>query len=236
MSARRAGADPAGGAAAVARGVAVALACALGLALAAQISDCTPGADLSYAIVGAILVAARPANVVGGLVLGLAFTFVGTSNPTGNDVAALRAGSASLGTPAWNSASAWPETRRSTPTSCSRSCFRRQGPRRPLARPVHRPPRPRRPARRRAGVRPRCLRRHHPRHGERPQSLAVAPHHPGWRVLAALAGGVVPLLLMVVAGVVGMLARNARREASCGCSCAGCSPRWRSWRSPSSSG
>ena len=108
MSARRAGADPAGGAAAVARAVAVALAFALGLALAAQIWDLyTAVSYLSYAIVGAILVARRPANVVGWLVFGLAFTFVGTSNPTGIDVAALRAGSASLRDAAWTWASAW---------------------------------------------------------------------------------------------------------------------------------
>ena len=49
----------------------------------------------SYASIGLLLAFRRPANVVGWLLIALAFGFIGTTPPTDVDVAALRAGRAS---------------------------------------------------------------------------------------------------------------------------------------------
>ena len=51
---------------------------------------------LSYAMVGAILVARRPRNPIGWVLLLIAYSFVGTTNPSNLDVAALQAGTAPL--------------------------------------------------------------------------------------------------------------------------------------------
>jgi hypothetical protein len=47
---------------------------------------------LSYAIVGAILVARRPGNPIGWVLVLIAYTFVGTTTPSNLDMAALEAG------------------------------------------------------------------------------------------------------------------------------------------------
>ena len=51
---------------------------------------------LSYAMVGAILVARRPGNPIGWVLLLIAYSFVGTTTPSNLDVAALQAGTVPL--------------------------------------------------------------------------------------------------------------------------------------------
>lgn len=51
---------------------------------------------LSYATVGAVLVARRPGNPIGWVLLLIAYSFVGTTTPSNLDIAALQAGTAPL--------------------------------------------------------------------------------------------------------------------------------------------
>lgn len=193
----------------VARTVGVVLAFGGGVALLVQIWD--PFAAvfyLSYAVVGAILVARRPANPVGWLVFGVAFTFLGTSNPVDVDVAALRAGTASLRDAAWAWSGAW---------AGNASFFLYLA--LTLVFPSGALPRGRWRAPALAALALGALLVVVPMFGpgasidtatgmvDVPNPLALAPREPAWLVLAALAGGVVPLILLVLGGVVGMLAR-----------------------------
>jgi len=92
----------------VARYLAVAVVAGAGAALALDVGDpLSSFSYLCYAAVGAILVARRPGNLVGWVVFALAFSFIGTSNPSNLDVAALRAGTPSLRDGAWAWVGSW---------------------------------------------------------------------------------------------------------------------------------
>ena len=77
-----------------------------GLALA-TVDGITLGTYATFAAVGGLLVHRRPRNAIGWLLIGIGFTFIGTTTPPGLDVAGLRAGTASLRDQAYAWVSTW---------------------------------------------------------------------------------------------------------------------------------
>lgn len=87
-------------------GAAVGTLLLVGLALAA-VDAITLGTYLVFAAIGGVLVYRRPRNAIGWLLIGIGFTFIGTTTPPGLDIAGLQAGTASLRDQAYAVVSAW---------------------------------------------------------------------------------------------------------------------------------
>ncbi len=193
-----------------ARYLAIAVVAGAGVALALDVGDpFTWLSYLCYAGVGAILVARRPGNLVGWVVFALAFSFIGTSNPSNVDVAALRAGTPSLRDGAWAWVGSWagnasfflylvltltfPEGR--LPTGRWRSVWRGVLALGALLVVVA------------VGTPVVSVDVGRGAVANVPNPLAIAPHHPLWHAWDATVSGVLPLIALLLIGVASMLVR-----------------------------
>ena len=194
----------------VVRHLAVALVLGGGVALVVDVGD--PFAALfylPYAAVGALLVARRPRNLVGWVVFALGFSFIGTSNPPNIDVAALRASTPSMRDATWAWLSSWTGNAGFYLYLALTLVF-----------PEGRLPRGRWRGASQVvlvlGVLLVIVTMVSPVASidlaqggtvEVPNPLAIAPQQPLWRAWAATAGGVLPIIALLLVGVASMLAR-----------------------------
>lgn len=175
-------------------------------------SPLTVALYLAYGVVGAVLVARRPRNPAGWLVFLLAFAFVGNGGPRDLDIAALRAGTAGLRDATWAWLNGWSGNAAFFLYLVLTLLF-----------PDGRLPRG--GGRRTAlvllvlGAAVVAVSAFGPGvsvvaadgiSADVPNPWAVAPGNPVWAILTLLAGGTIPLVLMVLVGAGMMLGRLRR--------------------------